>query len=91
MTAVIGNFGNMANESIIRGRILNRLIKKKCNLEREEQRVFRTGRSCTDDIFYLKNQMIRTAFVEEAYITVPTVKNWEVLQGSNINYIIVRL
>jgi hypothetical protein len=50
MTAVIGNFGNMANESIIRGRILNRLIKKKCNLEREEQRVFRTGRSCTDDI-----------------------------------------
>jgi hypothetical protein len=85
----------MANESVIRSRFLNGLIEKKCNLETEEQRVFRTGRSCIDNIFYLKqiiekkmamNQMIRTAFVEEAYITVPTVKNWEVLQGSNINY-----
>jgi hypothetical protein len=44
-----------------------------------------------DPVQTIFNQMIRTAFVEEAYITVPTVKNWEVLQGSNINYIIVRL
>lgn len=80
------------------GRILRDLIENDIKEnEEEEQSGFRAGRSCTDNIFCLK-QIIekRTArniethitFVDlqKAYDTVPISKLWKVLEQSNINH-----
>ena len=67
------------------------------NYEEEEQSGFRAGRSCTDNVFSLKqviekkierNIPIYLMFVDskKAYDNIPISKLWEVLQNTNINH-----
>lgn len=84
------------------GRILRDLIETEySNEEEEEQSGFRAGRSCTDNIFVLKqiiekktarNQEVHITFIDlqKAYDNVPITKLWEVLQGSNINHTLIK-
>ena len=77
------------------GKILRDFIEEE-NKDEEEQSGFRTGRSCTDNIFCMKqviekrnatNQETRLLFVDltKAYDNTPISKLWEVLGESNIN------
>ena len=77
------------------GKILRGLIEEG-NKDEEEQSGFRTGRSCTDNIFCMKkviekrnaaNQETHLLFVDltKAYDNIPILKLWEVLGESNIN------
>jgi hypothetical protein len=74
---------------------LRDLIEKE-NIDEEEQSGFRTGRSCTDNIFFMKqifekrnatNQETRSFFEDltKAYDRIPILKPWEVLGELNIN------
>lgn len=84
------------------GKILRDLIETEySSYEEEEQCGFRAGRSCTDNVFCLKqviekktalNQEVHIIFVDlqKAYDTVPINKLWQVLQESNINYTLIR-
>jgi len=82
------------------GKILRDLIEEE-NKDEEEQSGFRTGRSCTDNIFYMKqviekrnatNQDTHLLFVDftKAYNIIPILKLWEVLGGSNINNTLIK-
>ena len=66
------------------------------NKDEEEQSGFRTGRSCTENIFCMKqviekrnatNQETHLLFVDltKAYDSILILKLWEVLGESNIN------
>lgn len=83
-------------------RILRDQIEREySDLEEEEQSGFRARRSCTDNIFCLKqiiekrmarNQEVHITFIDlqKAYDIVPLMKLWEVLQESNINYTLIK-
>jgi hypothetical protein len=91
----LNNYRGILMTSIINrlcGRILIGLIEKKYNnLEEEEQSRYRAGRSCIDNIFFLKQvikkrcQVIKRfiAFIDlqKTYNTVSLMKLWEALQG----------
>lgn len=77
------------------------ILQKKAFIEEEEHSGFRAGRSCTDNVFSLKqiiekktatNRDIHITFIDlqKAYDTVPVTKLWEVLQESNINYTLIK-
>ena len=84
------------------GRILRNLIEEEySSYEEEEQNGFRSGRSCTDNIFALKqiiekksamNQEVHITFIDlqKAYDTVPIIKLWEVLHESRINAALIK-
>lgn len=83
------------------GRILRNLIEDDFRQnEEEEQSGFRAGRSCTDNVFCLKQIIEKRAakniethitFVDlqKAYDTVPIRKLWETLEKSSINYTLI--
>jgi len=82
------------------GKVPNDLIEEE-NKDEEEQSGFRTGRSCTDSIFCMKqvnekrnvtNQEIHLLFVDltKACDSIPISKLWKVLGESNINYILIK-
>ena len=71
------------------------------NKDGEEQSVFRTGRSCTDNIFCMKqviekrnatNQETHLLFVDltKAYDSMIILKLWEVLGELNINNTLIK-
>jgi len=77
------------------GKILRDLIEEE-NKDEEEQSGFRTGRSCTDNIFCVKqviekrnatNQETHLLFVDltKVYDSILILKLWEVLTKLNIN------
>lgn len=81
------------------GRLYGRIIKSRIEKEwsdLEEQSGFRAGRSCTDNIFclrnliekrYAKNMETHLVFIDlrKAYDTVPRTKMMEVLEQTEIN------
>jgi len=79
--------------------MLRDLIEEE-NKDEQEQRGFRTGRSCTDNILCMKqviekrnvtNQETHLLFVDltKAYDSIPILKMWEVLGELNINNTLV--
>lgn len=81
------------------GRILRDLIEKEF-IEEEDQCGFRTGRSCTDNVFVMKQIIEKRAAVNlethilfidltKAYDNIPTCKLWEVLQNTNISQTLI--
>jgi len=83
------------------GKILRDLIEEE-NKDEEEQSGFRTKRSCTDNIFCMKEVIEkRNATIQEnnllfvdltkAYDRIPISKLWEVLGESNINNILIKI
>jgi len=81
-------------------KILRDLIEEE-NKDEEEQSGFRTGRSCTDNIFCMKqviekrnatNQETHLLFVDltKAYGSIPISKLWEVLGESNFNNTLIK-
>jgi len=90
----------MSMMSRIYGKILRGLIEEE-NKDEDEQSGFRTGRSCTDSIFCMKQVMAkRNATNQEthlllvdltkAYDIIPISKLWEVLGESNINNTLIK-
>lgn len=87
--------------SRIYGRILRDLIEIEYSAEEEEEQSgFRAGRSCTDNVFCLKqiiekklntNQEVHLMYVDlkKAYDSVPLKKLWEILQETNINQTLI--
>jgi len=82
------------------GKILRDLIEEE-NKDEEEQSGFLTGRSCTDNIFCMKqviekrnstNQETHLLFVDltKTYDRLPISKLWEVLGESNINNTLIK-
>jgi len=82
------------------GKILRDLIEEE-NKDEEEQMDFEQQRSCTDNIFCLKqvtekknatNQETHLLFVDltKAYDSIPVSKFWEVLGESNINNTLIK-
>jgi len=82
------------------GKILRDLIEEE-NKDEEEQSGFRTGRSCTENIFCMKqviekrnatNQETNLLFVDltKAYDSIPILKLWEVLGELNINNTLIK-
>jgi len=82
------------------GKILRNLIEEE-NKDEEEQSGFQTGRSCSDNIFCMKqviekrnatNQETHLLFVDltKAYDSVPISKVWEVLGESNIKNTLIK-
>ncbi|XP_044745272.1 uncharacterized protein LOC123307119 [Coccinella septempunctata] len=84
------------------GKVLRDLIEEETKgLEEEEQSGFHAGRTCSDNIFCLKqiiekktatNREVHITFVDlhKAYDTIPIVKLWEVLEGTNINHTLIK-
>lgn len=84
------------------GRIIRDIIEQEYQEhQEEEQSGFRAGRSCTDNVFCLKqiiekktatNRDVHLTFVDlqKAYDNIPTKKLWEVLQESNISHTIIK-
>lgn len=84
------------------GRIIRDLIEQEyMNKEEEEQSGFRAGRTCTDNIFCLKQVIEKRSAVsqethlmfidlQKAYDTVPVKKLWKVLHETNVNHTIIR-
>ncbi|XP_030759056.1 uncharacterized protein LOC115884573 [Sitophilus oryzae] len=77
------------------GRIIRDLIEEDYREKEEEQNGFRAGRSCTDNVFCLKqviekrsarNLDTHITFVDlwKAYDTVPISRLWRVLEQSTI-------
>ena len=82
------------------GKILRDLIEEE-NKDEEEQSGFRTGRSCTDNIFCMKqvtekrnarNQETHLLFVDltKACDNIPISKLWKVLGESNVNNTLIK-
>jgi hypothetical protein len=83
----------------LHGKILRDLTEE--NKDDKEQSGFRTGRSCTDNIFCMKqvvdkrnatNQETHLLFVDltKGYDSITTLKLWEVLGESNINNTLIK-
>ena len=83
------------------GKILRDLIEEE-NKDEEEQSGFRTGRSCTDNIFCVKqviekrnatNQETHLLFVDltKTYDSIPILRLWEVLGELNINNTLIKV
>lgn len=81
------------------GRILKDMIENDYGDE-EEQSGFKAGRSCTDNVFCMKqiieknaatNQETHLLFVNltKAYDNIPTTKLWEILRESQINHTLI--
>jgi len=82
------------------GKILRDLTEEE-NKDEEEQSGFRTGRTCTDNIFCMKqviekrnatNQETHVLFVDltKVYDSILILKLWEVLGESNINNTLIK-
>ena len=92
----------MSTISRVQGRISRDKIENEYKgYEEEEQCSFRVGRSCTDNLFCLKqviekklerNRATHLIFLDlhQAYDNIPIVKLWKVFQDTNINHILIR-
>ena len=87
--------------SRIYGRIIRDMVEDDYEAQDEEQSGFRAGRSCTDNVFCLKqmiekrlarNRATHLMFVDlqKAYDNIPMQKMWEVLQETNINHTLIQ-
>lgn len=88
--------------SRVYGRVLRELIEEEySNQDAEEQSGFRAGRSCTDNLFCLKQIMekkintgrsIHLLFIDlaKAYDNVPVSMLWEAMEETNINNVIIK-
>ena len=97
------NYKGIAVTSVMSGlygKILRDLIEEE-NKNEAEQSGFRTGQSCTDNIFCMKqvtekrnatNQETHLLFADmtKAYDSIPISKLWEVLGESNINNTLIK-
>lgn len=99
----LNNYGGISitSNELYRRILRDQIEREYSDLEEEEQSGFRARRSCTDNIFCLKqiiekktarNQEVHITFIDlqKAYDTVPLMKLWETLQESNINYTLIK-